>query len=171
MPLIDVNGFIFFRICKHDPVHEEVHDPNPLYGCVGPGNVLHRQPVIPGCVAVGRQKFRDLSVGFSEQVDNCVLLYTLLFFPVVAEYCARWLTRSGDKAGGSTSAFHTIQVDELIKRKFSWTRGGAWEVAHFSHSNQNWDGTYRFICPKVPFLLHVPTFDGVVQIQKNPTYF
>ena len=53
----------FSRIREYDPIHEEIHDPNTIHGCVGPGHVLHRRPALSRCIAVRRKELRYLQMG------------------------------------------------------------------------------------------------------------
>lgn len=48
---------------NHDQVHEEIHDPNPVHGRVGPGHVLHWRTAIPWGFPVGRKELCHLQMG------------------------------------------------------------------------------------------------------------
>lgn len=53
------------RVRQHDPVYEEVHDPDPVHWCLGSRDILYRRSVIPWSFTVGKQKFCYL-----QMVDN-----------------------------------------------------------------------------------------------------
>ena len=70
------------RICKHDAVHEKIHDSNAVHGRMGPGYILHWQPALSGCFAVRRKELRDLQMGRRTQVCTRLLNNFVAFLPI-----------------------------------------------------------------------------------------
>lgn len=69
---------LFFSIPQPDPIYEEIHDSNAIYGCMGPGHVLHRPTAVFGRISAGREELCYLQMGQRAQVHK-VVKHTLPF--------------------------------------------------------------------------------------------